>query len=71
MDAKFGRDPSVFSLTDSYLLPLARYRGGKKKGEYGDKLTLLLSQLRPEQKEIMEKLGVALPSRHQIQMIDL
>jgi protein gp37 len=34
MDAKFGRDPSVFSLTDSYLLPLARYRGGKKKGEY-------------------------------------
>jgi hypothetical protein len=38
---------------------------------YGDKLTLLLSQLTPEQKEIMEKLGVALPSRHQIQMIDL
>jgi protein gp37 len=34
MDAKFGRDPSVFSLTDSYLLPLATYRGGRNKGEY-------------------------------------
>jgi protein gp37 len=34
MDAGFGRDPSVFSLTDSYLLPLATYRGGKRKGEY-------------------------------------
>jgi protein gp37 len=34
MDAGFGRDPSVFSLTDSYLLPLAAYRGGKNKGKY-------------------------------------
>jgi transposase len=41
------------------------------KFRYGDNLTLLLSQLTPEQKEIMEKLGVALPSRHQIQMIGL
>jgi transposase len=38
---------------------------------YGDKLTLFLSQLTPEQKEIMENLGVALPSKHKIQMIDL
>jgi protein gp37 len=34
MDARFGRDPSVFSLTDSYLLPLAAYCGGKNRGEY-------------------------------------
>ncbi|MDR2744216.1 MAG: phage Gp37/Gp68 family protein [Desulfovibrio sp.] len=34
MDAKFGRDPAVFSLTNSYLLPLAAYRGGRNKGEF-------------------------------------
>jgi hypothetical protein len=34
MDAKFGRDPSVFSLTASYLLPPAACCGGRNKGEY-------------------------------------
>jgi hypothetical protein len=34
MDDKFGRDPSRFSLTSAYLLPLNKYRGGKNKGCY-------------------------------------
>ncbi|MCL2122713.1 MAG: phage Gp37/Gp68 family protein [Desulfovibrionaceae bacterium] len=34
MDAKFGRDPSHFALTASYLLPLETRKGGKRKGSY-------------------------------------
>ena len=34
MDSKFGRDPSHFALTSSYLLPLERFKGGKNKGSY-------------------------------------
>jgi protein gp37 len=34
MDGKFGRDPSRFSLTSAFRLPLETFRGGKKKGSY-------------------------------------
>jgi protein gp37 len=34
IDCKFGRDPSRFSLTSSYLLPLEKFRGGKNRGAY-------------------------------------
>ncbi|MCL1985278.1 MAG: phage Gp37/Gp68 family protein, partial [Betaproteobacteria bacterium] len=34
MDGKFGRDPSRFTLTAAYLLPLDIFKGGKKKGAY-------------------------------------
>jgi protein gp37 len=34
MDDKFGRDPSRFSLTSAYLLPLERNKGGSRKGAY-------------------------------------
>jgi protein gp37 len=34
MDAEFGRDPSAFSPTASYLLPLEKHRGGRNKGKY-------------------------------------
>jgi protein gp37 len=34
MDGKFGRDPARFALTASYLLPLEKFKGGKRKGSY-------------------------------------
>ena len=34
MDDKFGRDPSHFSLTAAYLLPLETYKAGKNKGAH-------------------------------------
>ena len=34
MDNKFGRDPSHFALTSSYLLPLEKFKGGRNKGAY-------------------------------------
>ena len=34
MDIKFGRDPSHFSLTAAYLLPLETFKGGNSKGAY-------------------------------------
>ena len=34
LDDKFGRDPSRFSLTAAYLLPLDTYKGGRNKGAY-------------------------------------
>jgi hypothetical protein len=34
IDAKFDRDPRVFALTASFLLPLEKFRAGRNKGAY-------------------------------------
>jgi protein gp37 len=34
MDGKFGRDPSRFSLTSTFRLPLEKFKGGRNKGSY-------------------------------------